>query len=78
MQIVSKICLALGAASLAVAVPGGPAIAIGEARQCKYMVPWQIEKPGYKWIWTCEEECVSWRFSDPTHKECLYQVPIDQ
>lgn len=78
MQPVSTILLVLCATNLGTSLPAIPGAAIGSFTECSYMIPWQMEKPGYKWIWTCKKECVSWQFSDQTHQECLHQVPIEQ
>ncbi|OAA60162.1 hypothetical protein ISF_06172 [Cordyceps fumosorosea ARSEF 2679] len=77
MQTVNTILLSLIAASVGTGLPQSGGTAIGQATQCKYMVSWQEEKPGYKWIWVCKEDCVTWQFSDKSHPECLRQVPID-
>lgn len=79
MQTIHIIARVLCIAGVATSLPAGPgAIAIGSARECSFMIPWQIDKPGYKWIWTCKEECVSWQFSDATHPECLRQIPTGE
>ncbi|PQK15493.1 hypothetical protein BB8028_0005g10060 [Beauveria bassiana] len=79
MQFVTKTLVVLAVATVGSSLPRDRAsFAIGSATLCKYMVPWQVEKPGYKWIWACKEDCIYWQLSDPSHPECLLQVPVEK
>lgn len=73
----NTILLLLSAASLGRSLPASEGL-IGSRKECRYMTSWQTQRPGYKWTWVCEPECVSWQLSDKTRPECLKEVPVKE